>query len=57
MDKLVADYLRPWKDALPALYDWSFDHERAASEFGLSFEGGHPVRQNIGVEIGIASTG
>lgn len=39
MDKLVAEYLRPWKDKLSNLYDWSFDHERATREFGLSFQG------------------
>lgn len=53
MDKLVADYLRLWKDALPALYDWSFDHERAASEFGLSFEGATPFDRTLELKSGL----
>ena len=37
MHKLVAEYLRPWKDKLPTLYDWDFDQDRATKDFGLSF--------------------
>lgn len=39
MHKLVSEYLRPWKDKLPTIYDWDFDQDRATSEFGLSFVG------------------
>ena len=53
MDKLVADYLRPWKDALSALYDWSFDHNRAAMEFGLSFEGANSFERTLELKSGL----
>ena len=53
MDKLVADYLRPWKDALPAIYDWSFDHDRAALEFGLSFEGANSFERTLELKSGL----
>ena len=44
MHKLVAEYLRPWKDKLPTLYDWDFDQDRATKDFGIELWGYHIVR-------------
>lgn len=53
MDKLVAEYLRPLKDGLPSCYDWNFDHERAAREFGLSFQGGTSFDRTLELKSGL----
>lgn len=53
MHKLVAEYLCPWKDKLPTLYDWDFDLGRATSEFGLSFGGSTSFERTLELKSGL----
>ena len=53
MHKLVAEYLRPWKDKLPTLYSWDFDQGRATREFGLSFGGATSFDRTLELKSGL----